>query len=398
MQPNNNSRRRRYETPGVATLASAGLAAYGTYCLANWAWNQWYKKEGDDSQQRQQQQHDDTNIIPMASHPSKPLGRERSPMSPQQWRSRRQRMVRCGDEVARALEGLLPSLKRAIEEATPTIQETQALKQLKTKGQHSSQQAMDLWETVKVRSVTRLVATAYAHSILVLVVTVQIHLLGGKLFEEQLHTDNNNTNDNDDSTASDLMSTYGESHKEVLHNTYKYYFEQGVPALIQSVETSVQSALADWKFSDASCLHITRGAFDQALQRIRQQQSLEERRLLQYLVPSAGMSLITDAVSDEMARWILYETWDVLESPVVAMAHRDCLDVTFERMKHSHWTKIFDESTTGKPLALIISKLKHTSRSFFEFQQQHQTDAVNGYYLEMQCLPSVMELADVSFG
>ena len=42
-----------------------------------------------------------------------------------------------------------------------------------------------LWNYVKNKSVTRLVATIYAHTVIFLVLTVQVNLLGGRLLREE---------------------------------------------------------------------------------------------------------------------------------------------------------------------------------------------------------------------
>jgi Peroxin-3 len=414
--------RRRRERPTLTTIVSVAAAAYGTYHLTSWAWKKW--KAVDNEQQNDSREattdHNPSNEPKSNYHEGRPgdIRHGRSPMNPRQWRSRRQRMVRCGDETKRALQGLLPSLRRAIEETTDVSKETQMLKKLRASGDgHQSTEAISLWETVKVRAVTRVMATAYAHSILLLVVTVQIHLLGGKLFEEQLQS--SSTKDSgcsSDSSASDVLHAYGESHKIVLKHTYKYFFEHGVPALVKSVERTVSSALETWKFSDASCLSITRRSFDDALNRIRAADELapvystsgRPRSLLRFLIPrSEGF---TEDITDNLAGWILDETWDLLESPVVYIAYTDCLDLTFARMRDGHWGKIFERNEhsddiaepVARPLAQVISRLKHTSRSFFETQysalQGDQEILFNSYCEEIQSLASIMELADVSFG
>jgi peroxin-3 len=351
-------------------------------------------------------------------------------------------MTRCRDEVMKALEGFLPTLRKAIEERTNTNKETQALKELRTRRNQQGaaihgtpgdeaqrrEEEKELWETIKVRSMTRMLAAAYAQCILFLVVTVQVNLLGGRLFEEQLQNTSSTSSMSIDSVASDRMSAYGESHKLVLQHTYKYFFERGIFSLLDSVERAVNDVLQNWNVSDPSSLNISRESFDRAINDIRAAEERgrissrirRPRSLLRFLLPPSES--FDENVSDELARWILDETWDLLESPVLQDAQQDCLKATFERMRDHYWGKIFEDQeevaemprhaasrSVTRPLAHVVTRLKHTSKSFFKTQPASAVNdsyilggsaprfTVNSYCAEMETLPSVLELQDVSF-
>lgn len=457
-------------------MVSVAVVAYGSYRLATWAWNSWYGEDDDDDghhqqnqhqQQRQQQQQQQQGgggffTGRTVDRPSSTI--PMTPMTPNRWKARRQRMSRCRDEALKALESFLPTLRTAIDEKTSTSAEGQALKQLRIQRNNNNnnhhhnspnggegdnnannpssnaeelrlrEQERELWETIKVRAVTRMVASAYAHSILFLVVSVQVNLLGGKLFDEQLQNSTNASTSSMslDSVASDRMAAYGESHKLVLQNTYKYFFEHGIVSLIDSVERAVTAVLENWNISDPSSLNMSRDDFDRAISDIR---SIEERgrasarskrprSLLRFLMPPSES--FDEIVTDELARWILDETWDLLESPVLLDAQHDCLKATFDRMRDQHWGKMFDSDTDAadmprhaadwtvtRPLAHVVTRLKHTSKTFFKSSSQQQSSSysedhynlglaaprftINSYCAEMEVLPSMLELADVSF-
>ena len=433
-------RPRRNEPPSIGTMVSAAVVAFGTYRLANWAWNTWYCDSDQSNKNEAPQRHSPAaHSDGSGFRGDQPLDSVRAPsMNPHRWRIRRQRMSRCRDEVMKALEGFLPTLKKQIEERTNTNKESLALKELRAQRNQDDEASQDSpgeqarrreekdnWEAIKIKAITRMVATAYAQCILFLVVTVQVNLLGGKLFEEQLQNTSSASSMSIDSVASDRMNAYGESHKLVLQYTYKYFFERGIVSLIGSVERVVSDVLRNWDVSDPSSLNISKEAFDQAINDIRaaeergrvSSRSRRPRSLLRFLLPPSESF---DAnVHDELARWILDETWDLLESPVLIDAQQDCLKRTFERMRDHYWGKIFEEEndegiprhaanrTVTRPLAHVVTRLKHTSKSFFKPQQQATEDmilgmaaprfTVNSYCAEMEMLPSVLELADVSF-
>ena len=418
-------------------------------------------------------------------------------------------MARCRDEAATALSGFLSTVRRVVDERTDTLQELRELKKLRaervrrstgsddrattpssqsqTQSQLSSlsdettaRREKELWERVKVRSVTKMLASAYAHTVLFLVLTVQVNLLGGRLFEEQIyraheddHNDHGDTHGRESSTSAEAaaavaerrMVSYQASHRFVLTHTYEHFFQRGLVQLIDSVERAAATALSDWDVLDASSLQFTADQFDEGIRRVRDlvvevpatssssssspaaaggDASGEARGLLRFVVPPAHDAAAATppglAGSDELARSILDETWDLLESPVLEDALVACLNTTFDVMRDEHWGTVFEDPSTSYtlsgtagmgmglgalrpahvhvPLATVLTKLKNTTGSFYEGPRAaananadggvHTTEATSGpaavlvgsgsYCSALERLSTVLELADVSFG
>jgi peroxin-3 len=411
MNSDPSGRRRSSNQPSVGTLATAAVIAYGTYRLANWAWTAWNGRTDDEHHV----------FSATAAHHARSADKHesrRSPAQQHQWRLRRARLERCRDEAATALKDFLPTLRRTIEQATDTSAETKALKKLradKLSGLLPKEyQERDLWDAVKVLAFTRMVSTAYAHSIIFLVLTVQVNLLGGRLFHEQMRNQASNRSLGDDSVASDRMLSYQASHRLVLTKTYDYFFQRGIASLVQTVERAVSDVLSDWDVTDPSSMHTSRDMMEQALVKIRdtiegrtgRRRSRRPRSMMRFLLPPEP-----DAhVPDELAQAILDETWDLMESPVLEDAQRDCLNVTFDTMRDKCWGNLFlntdapqhasSSLLTTKPLASVITQLKHTSNSFYKAPETFvlaPRPTVNIYATALERLPAVLELADVSF-
>ncbi len=439
-------RPRRWRAPSLSSVVTAAVVAYGTYRLVSWAWNNL-----SDHRREEEENDDFTEVYSRSTRRENATQRRDSLRSDfhndpsvHSYRLRRQRMDRCRGETIKAMDDFLPTLRRAIEAATDTIAETQELKRLREERRVSisnsegaengslqlqpelKDRETELWDVIKEQSVTRAIATAYAHTILFLVLTVQVNLLGGRLLEEQVSNKSSSSSRNSaDSGASDRLESYQASHRMVLLKTYEFFFDRGVVALVQTVRRAVSAVLSDISVSDPSSLHMTRETFERIISDIRnvlegrgpsspgQSRSRRNRplSLLRFLLPpEAGLEA---TIPDELARTILDETWDLLESPVLEDAQRDCLGVTFELMRDHGWGNIFaadayDESQTrwtSKPLANVVIQLKNTSKSFFEqglsggeFSVFGPRSVVNAYLGAMEMLPSVLELADVSFG
>jgi peroxin-3 len=403
---NSDPRRRRSNLPSPGTLITAAAVAYGSYRVVSWAWNSW--KNGNENEEPDFHHVSGTRNSPHHSSPSQ-----------QQWRLRRARLERCRDETATALKDFLPSLRRAIEQETDTSAETKLLKKLRADKLNGilpkEYEERDLWDTIKVQAFTRMISTAYAHTILFLVLTTQVNLLGGRLFQEQMHNHASSQSLGDDSVASDRMGSYQESHRLVLTRTYEYFFQRGIASLVQTVERAVSDVLADWDVTDPSSMNTSRDMVDDSISKIRdavegrsgRRRSRRPRSMIRFLLPPEPS--LDAPVPDELAQSILDETWDLMESPVLDDAQRDCLSVTFDLMRDQRWGTLFANSNapqhasspwTTKPLASVITQLKHTSNSFYKAPETltlAPRPAVNIYVSSMERLPSVMELADVSF-
>jgi peroxin-3 len=418
--------------------------AYGTYRIVTWAWNQFKGDEEDADSHHDSEQLNQSTTISFHSQPEVPAplfktaddgkpGAKSSRDTPRRWRLRRQRMTRCREEALKGLEGLLPSLRKVIEERTNTRDETQTLKKIRAErlkpsvdsGQSPSpeqhHQEQVLWNIIQIRLITRMVATAYAHSILFLVLTVQVNLLGGRLLEDQLNSSSGGRSQASasqasvDSAASSLMDSYQNSHRFVLLHTYDYFFEQGLISLIQTVERAVSDVLAnDWNVLDRTSLHLTRERMEEKISEIRafvadggntpsSSSRKTKRNLLRFLMPPSAHE--ETPMEDELASSILNETWDLLESPVMIDAQQDCITMTFDMMRDNHWGNLFQDGSSRfvtRPLATVVPQLKHTASSFYRQQNMPspggmESSTVNSYCSMMQALPTVLELSDVSF-
>jgi peroxin-3 len=297
-------------------------------------------------------------------------------------------------------------------------QETKLLKKLRADKANgilpNEHEERDLWDAIKLQTFTRMITTAYAHTILFLVLTTQVNLLGGRLFDEQMVNHASSQSLGDDSVASNRMGSYQASHRLVLTRTYEYFFQRGIKFLVQTVERAVADVLADWDVTDPASMHTSREMVESAISKIRdavegrngRRRSRRPRMIRFLLPPEPGLDA---PVPDELAQAILDETWDLMESPVLEDAQRDCLNITFDLMRDEGWGAIFVDANapqhasspwTTKPLATVITKLKRASNSFYKESEALRLDprpVANLYVGAMERLPSVLELADVSF-
>lgn len=420
----NNRRRRPALSSALVTSAKAAAALYSTYYLASWVWKK-FSKPDDDSD-------DDRNNLDAAA-----LVNERS-----------RRIAKCQREAIGAMSDFIPTLEKAVDNCTDCSVEFKALKKIRrsrrqllgsgsvpTAAEQQDQQEEEkrLWEVIKVQTLTKLMATVYAHSILFLVLNVQVHLLGQRLY---VHDTDSATDDGQDDMT--------KSHQIVLRQTYSYFFDQGIPALCQTLHKAFTHSLSkSWDITDTSTLEMTLDQFTFGIHAVRSY--MEKRQsatyamstngtttsssnhngaftiLLSFLVNDDKNDIADNALDDHAdlslsstpyhhdaaANYILDQTWDVLESPVFNKALEDSLDVTFHRLKTHHWQPMFQRgnrsghsansssnssvqnqqqptlpqqiqcenaSDLKLPLVHIITQLKYSSGSFFLVDNNNNSD------------------------
>ncbi|KAL9179523.1 hypothetical protein ACHAXT_008813 [Thalassiosira profunda] len=355
-----------------------------------------------------------------------------------QEQERQLRMGRCRLEASRAMLDFLPTLKKAVAKETDVSSETEGLKRLrvrkremtemKQRGEDGNAEANDitveevtdeeeiireeerrLWNDIKIKSVARLVTTAYAHTIVFLVLTVQVNLLGGQLLrEEQEEKDVYNGADR-----------YRNSHQTVLAKTYRYLFANGIPTLAQSVTECVEEALQKWDvFGD----EVTQNDVTSWIESVRNNMERRQQKngglspFVQFVIPPEGEASEMEGsadTSDELAKYILDETYDLLESPTFATAERQCLDATFDLLQQRVTGKLF-LSNDRIPLANVVTHLQKAGVSTFHKPPSHKEEmqgwggvlgmmeeplpsVPNAYISKLERLGGVAELGDVCF-
>ena len=458
--------RRGWTSSTTTSILTTAALAYGAYRLVQYYYNDDEDEAGEaiPSQSRNNGEHQsfmsslwqtmgrgtqEVNSRNVSNVPHSPhLGPNGSQvLSPQMIRmqlarQRRQRMGRAREEWKKAMEdGFLPTLRHILEERTNVTGLSRRLKELRTTAMTTttatttggsvsseteqspqdatpSMEEQELWDLMKVRSFARLIATAYAHTLVFLVLVVQVNLLGGHLFREQQQQNQSSENHRQER----LLASYQESHRMVLQHTFDYFFDRGLKALIGTVQRAVGKVMEEWDVFQPEYLEVTPSMLRECLQRIRKElepqknmgplpSSAHDRRsqprsLMRFLTaPSVRMEepfesepthpKSGDAVrSDPLASSILDETFDILESPVLEDAMHDCLDDTFNLLFLELENSAFTDGSAAS--LVVIEKLARKVLTTFYTKQDPQA-AANIYLESMDTLPSILELADVSF-
>ncbi|KAL7494894.1 hypothetical protein ACHAWT_003449 [Skeletonema menzelii] len=346
---------------------------------------------------------------------------------------RNSRMERCRLEASRAMMDFLPTLKKAIIKETDITAEMEELKSIRVQkkesgggeqGHDSRARERELWNSIKNKSLTRLLTTIYAHTIVFLVLTVQVNLLGGRLLREEQQEE---SQEQSSSPSSEESDRYRSSHKTVLAKTYHHVFSKGIPSLVEAVAKAIDDVLQNWDVLGgddvspddvSSWMETVRDSIE------KRQQKGNASALVQFIIPDLTEHSSEESM-DELARYILDETYDLLESPSYAHAERMCLNITFTHLRLDGYAKLFSSPTINdrgqheengseerKPLAKVITHLqKQTVATFYKppSHQDEMKDWEGVFRMMEEPLPSapnvyipkffdaVAELSDICF-
>jgi len=417
----------------LTALATTAVVAYGAYRLGSWAWNSYFGKEEEDERyafgegsgyDSESESHQNgskrsngvakntnsagvgekimtstTAAIGAAVSAGISAGINAYNNNQNAAASahfiRNSRMDRCRLEASRAMMDFLPTLKKAIIKETDITAEMEELKSIRVqKKENGGEQDGDirqregvLWNSIKNKSITRLVTTIYAHTIVFLVLTVQVNLLGGRLLREEQQEE---SQEDQASPSSDGSDRYRSSHKTVLAKTYHHVFAKGIPSLAEAVAKAADDVLQNFdvlRGDDVSLDDVS--SWMEAVRDVieKRQQKGNSSALVQFIIPDEAEQSSEESM-DELARYTLDETYDLLESPTYAHSERLCLDVTFAHLREDGYAKLFSSPTTisdsekeeendgeeRKPLAKVITHLQKPTVATFYKPPSHQEE------------------------
>jgi peroxin-3 len=338
-------------------------------------------------------------------------------------RERISRMARCRLESSRAMLDFLPTMKGAIAKETDVSRETDELKELRAEKREINEMKKQqvsvndddgtynesklevikgreqyLWNSIKNKSLTRLITTVYAHTIIYLTLNVQVNLLGGRLLRDEYEEQHAST------SLEGAGNRYRSSHEIVLSKTYHHLFAIGIPSIANVVGKEVTRMLQVWDVLNddvtiqdvSSWLQSIRAGIEH--QRRRREEGVSSSALVQFVIGQESKDS-DDSTTDELARYILDETYDLLESPTFAIAERDCLDATFDQLYKSMLSTLFAGKDQQIPVVNVVTHMQKAAVLTFHKPLSHRNEASNpnAYIPNLERLDAVQELSNVCF-
>jgi hypothetical protein len=421
--------RRRQRT--VGTIVATAAVGYGVYRLAQWYFG------GDDNKECCDGTVDGANESEQADthHTSVALndnGTENNSLKrayhehsfslprsvPYNIQIRAALMKACRQQVSNALPSFGRHLRRTIDVHTDVSEEKRILQHMRSLQGDNLLNELDrqearLWESIKVKSLTLAISTAYANALVFLALTVSTHVV----FGWQSRQERNQVVGNDD------VQEVADIHRFVVRHVITSFVqrcddtqESGLECLIKAVQAAIVANMAEWNVQDSAFLHVTPIQLDQAVESIYSR-VVEQRPdcdpgatigLMHFLINPLQLSVVSMETSprdadpknwyadNRSAQSILNETLDVLESPVCQDAQRECCSACLRQLQGKlfgrHCASAADP-LASLPLTAILTSLRKLTKTFYS----SGSTTTNEFVETWESLPSVLELCDVSF-
>lgn len=416
-------RTKRFQFSSVATKA---LAAYGAYKIVSWAWGKIQENPTTKKDEEIHGKEDLSSSLPRSITGS-PNAKDSQQISRAIARRRQERVGKCRKEAITTISSLLPMLKHTIDSQTDFSKQTQELKDIRSSASNSPspQQLVGsipnvrtkrvIWEEIKTKSITRMIVNAYAHSLLVLLLTVQIHLLGGRLFRAQIdrvladdvvkHEEVLEEKSIQETQRSEVTRSV---HQDILLQTYDYFFQEVVRSLVVDVQNVVETVLSKWNVMDENeqnACAITFRDFDDGMRSIRNE--LDHIQLGNYF---SNFCHLGENAANVEACSAFDETLDILESPVFETAKHEVMNMTFDVLQRKGYATLFhDNGVSGdksQPFVGVITKVRKICHLFYSRPEEcteerwvdnHPCSYPNIFLYNMERINSVRELGDISF-
>ncbi|KAG7353446.1 hypothetical protein IV203_002801 [Nitzschia inconspicua] len=341
-------------------------------------------------------------------------------------RTRRQRLMHCRQKALTAFCACFPALQPILEELTSTSKATRQLKELRkqqkelnlvgdetelTEGEQKQLQRQqdDLWKLIVVENTTRMMASSYAYTLLLLSLTVQLHWISGNretLLQESFGAQTSST----------------EIAQTMLMKSHQYLVEVGTPLLVSTIRRSVEAIVAentgvDWT---KPTQFLTEQDIEQLLYRklpqVLRYGSIHTRDSNATARPAIQRNWVRFVLPDEEP---FDPVWDVCSSPVWNDAQEQVLQTLWYKLLRDDvadgWKRLFEQTSEAeqqaavalyqKPVAKVVAQFKKSSNLLFaevvpkESGIALEASAVKGPSIlnSLQKLPTVLELGDVSF-
>ncbi|OWF49669.1 peroxisomal biogenesis factor 3-like [Mizuhopecten yessoensis] len=220
---------------------------------------------------------------------------------------------------------MLPTLREALIKKFDTDAVKESLK-------NSPENKLELWEKLKVMSLTRIICVLYGCSILCLVLRVQLNIVGGYMFLDSMFNRNGMTQN---------MAVVPKELQERYLSLIRHFMDYGLFQLCDVIHEAVEKEIKSVSLKERLSFHNLKAISDQIRERIESSPEISDLQsptlmLCTYMLPSEShTSMETENAQEKMYQQLVQETRDVLESPDFHAVLHTCLNRGFAKLLDS---------------------------------------------------------------
>ncbi|XP_062589763.1 serine/threonine-protein kinase RIO1-like [Saccostrea cucullata] len=224
---------------------------------------------------------------------------------------------------------MVPNLREILQQMFDTESITESLKS-------NPSNKLELWEELKILSMTRMVCVIYACSMMSLIVRIQLNVIGGYIYLQ-----NNNTSNQDKERPESLPGhpstpVLPKSVQEKYLSEIKYLMDNGICQLGELIKSAVKKEISSISLKE----RLSHQNVESCLQHIRERLETSPEisnlssptiQLCPYMFPPETPTEI-QGTDDEIHKHLMQETRDILESADFHTVLKTCLDRGFHKL------------------------------------------------------------------
>ncbi|XP_056020374.1 serine/threonine-protein kinase RIO1-like [Ostrea edulis] len=226
---------------------------------------------------------------------------------------------------------MVPNLREILQQMFDTESITEILKS-------NPSNKLELWEELKILSVTRMVCVIYACSMMSLLIRVQLNVIGGYIYLQ-----NNNSSAQDKERPESLPFQQGtpiipKPVQERYLSEIKYLMDKGICQLGELIKSAVKKEISSISLKEQLTLHNVESCLEHIRERLETSPEISSLssptlQLCPYMFPPENSSFtVHQGTDDEMYECLMQETRDILESADFHTVLKTCLDRGFQKL------------------------------------------------------------------
>eukprot|EP00596_Hydrurales_sp_CCMP1899_P000930 CAMPEP_0119034826 /NCGR_PEP_ID=MMETSP1177-20130426/1830_1 /TAXON_ID=2985 /ORGANISM="Ochromonas sp, Strain CCMP1899" /LENGTH=313 /DNA_ID=CAMNT_0006992559 /DNA_START=361 /DNA_END=1302 /DNA_ORIENTATION=+ len=288
------------------------------------------------------------------------------------------------------MKQFLPTMRMKILEVVDISTAIRKIKELKISGNNETKNGSDndnntvneLWDEIKISSITLLFMSAYMVSAVTVLLRVQLHILGKSMENIQ------DSQSLDDAVNDELF-------RNLIEGTYKHIFGTGLNNLLTFIRAKVILHFGEWSVTEKFSVDYDElvSIMENVHREIEEDSGLIKAIMLppEATTPpkehtpnntpgggDEGTPLLEPA-EDPLIQQLLFQTWDVIESPMFSSVFKDATNICLDSILRSMKCNVFcdeDNNRRSPPLARLLPQLKGVAMTLLPSETTNVTSEV----------------------
>lgn len=222
---------------------------------------------------------------------------------------------------------MVPNLREILQQLFDTESITDTLKS-------NPSNKLELWEELKILSVTRMVCVVYACSIMSLLVRIQLNVIGGYIYLQNNNTSTHNNEKPEGAPGQTPVRVIPKPAQEKYLSEIKHFMDKGICQLGELIKSAVKKEISSISLKERLTFHNVESCLQHIRERLETSPEISNLssptlQLCPYMFPPENS--VTQG-TDEIHEGLMQETRDILESADFHIVLKTSLDRGFQKL------------------------------------------------------------------